>query len=64
MRQRSDLIIIKDFSSRGDLLQFLNELDKKYNLSQIIISIVPKSLGGYELFYKDYTLEKPEDRLL
>lgn len=64
MRQRSDLIIVKDFSSREDLLQFLNELDKKYNLNQIIISIVPKSLGGYELFYKDYTLEKPEDRLL
>ena len=64
MRQRSDLIIVKDFSSREDLLQFLNELDKKYNLNQIIISIVTKSLGGYELFYKDYTLEKPEDRLL
>jgi len=64
MRQRSNLIIAKDFYSREDLLQFLNELDKKYNLNQIIISIVPKSLGGYELFYKDYTLEKPEDRLL
>lgn len=62
--QRSDLIVIKDFSSRTDLLKFLNELDKKYNLAQIIISIIKDGFGRYELCYKDLQLEKPEDRLL
>ena len=62
--KRSDLIVVKDFSSRGDLLQFLNELDKEYNLNQIIISIVKDTFDRYEVYYKDYSLEKPEDRLL
>lgn len=64
MRQRSDLITYKEFNSREDLLKFLNELDKKYNLTQIIISINKDTFGRYEIFYKDYSLEKPEDRLL
>ena len=64
MRQRSDLITVKDFSSREDLLQFLNELDKKYNLNQIIISISKDTFGRYEIFYKDYSLETLEDRLV
>jgi len=62
--KRSDLITVKDFSSRGDLLQFLNELDKKYNLNQIIISIAKDTFGRYEVFYKDYSLAKDSDRLL
>ena len=64
MSQRSDLITVKEFNSREDLLKFLNELDKKYNLNQIIISIAKDTFGRYEVFYKDYSLEKPEDRLL
>ena len=36
--KRSDLITVKEFNSREDLLKFLNELDKKYNLNQIIIN--------------------------
>ena len=62
--KRSDLITVKDFSSRGDLLQFLNELDKKYNLNQIIISIAKDTFSKYEVFYKDYSLAKDSDRLL
>ena len=64
MRQRSDLITYKEFDSREDLLKFLNELDKKYNLTQIVISIIKDGFGRYEVYYKDYSLEKPEDRLL
>jgi len=64
MRQRSDLITYKEFNSREDLLKFLNELDKKYNLSQVIISIVKDSFDRYEVYYKDYSLATPEDRLL
>ena len=64
MRQRSNLITYKEFNSREDLLKFLNELDKKYNLTQIIVSINKDTFGRYEIFYKDYSLEKPEDRLL
>ena len=64
MRQRSDLIVAKQFDTESSLLTFLNELDKKYNLTQIIIAIVPMNWGKYQLFYKDYTFEKPEDRLL
>ena len=64
MRKRTDLIIVKEFNSREDLLKFLNELDKKYNLNQIIISIVKDTFDRYEVYYKDYSLEKPEDRLL
>ena len=62
--KRSDLITVKEFNSREDLLKFFNELDKKYNLNQIIISIDKDTFGRYEVFYKDYSLEKPEDRLL
>lgn len=62
--KRSDLITVKEFNSREDLLKFLNELDKKYNLDHIIISINKDTFGRYEVFYKDYSLEKPEDRLL
>jgi len=64
MRKRSDLITVKEFNSRSNLLEFLNELDKKYNLNQIIISIVKDTFDRYEVYYKDYSLEKPEDRLL
>lgn len=62
--KRSDLIIVKEFNSRSSLLEFLNELDKKYNLNQIIISIVKDTFDRYEVYYKDYSLEKPEDRLV
>jgi hypothetical protein len=62
--KRSDLITVKEFNSREDLLNFLNELDKKYNLTQIIISIVKDTFGRYEVFYTDYSLETPEDRLI
>ena len=62
--KRSDLITVKEFNSREDLLKFFNELDKKYNLNQIIISIDKDTFGRYEVFYKDYSLEKPEDRLI
>jgi hypothetical protein len=64
MRQRSDLIVVKQFNSQDKLLKFLNELDKKYNLSQIIISIVKDTFDRYEVFYKDYSLETEADRLL
>jgi len=64
MRKRTDLIVVKEFNSRSSLLEFLNELDKKYNLNQIIISIVKDTFDRYEVYYKDYSLEKPEDRLL
>lgn len=64
MRKRTDLITVKEFNSRSSLLEFLNELDKKYNLNQIIISIVKDTFDRYEVYYKDYSLEKPEDRLL
>ena len=62
--KRSDLITVKEFNSQPSLLEFLNELDKKYNLNQIIISIVKDTFDRYEVYYKDYSLEKPEDRLL
>lgn len=64
MRQRSNLITVKEFNSQLNLLEFLNNMDKKYNLSQVIISIVKDSFDRYEVYYKDYSLEKPEDRLL
>ena len=64
MIQRSNLIVVKDFSSREDLLQFLNKLDKEYNLDHIIISICKDTFDRYEVFYKDYSLETPEDRLI
>ena len=64
MRQRSNLITVKEFNSQLNLLEFLNNIDKKYNLSQVIISIVKDSFDRYEVYYKDYSLEKPEDRLL
>ena len=64
MRQRSDLIVVKDFTSRTDLLKFLNELDHQYNLSKVIISIVKDSFDRYEVFYKDYSLETEADRAI
>ena len=63
MRQKSDLIVVKEFSSRDELLKFLNKLDKEYNLDHIIISISKDTFGRYEVFYRDYSLETPEDRL-
>jgi len=58
------MISVKDCNSQDELLKFLNELDKKYNLSQIIISIVKDSFNKYEVYYKDYTKETEADRLL
>ena len=63
MRQRSDLIVVKEFNSQDELLKFLNELDKEYNLSQIIVSIIKDGFGRYEVYYKDYTKETEADRL-
>lgn len=63
MRQRSDMISVKNCNSKDELLKFLNELDKKYNLTQIIISIVKDTFDRYEVFYKDYSLETEADRL-
>ncbi len=63
MRQRSDMISVNNCSSQDDLLKFLNELDKEYNLAQIIISIIKDGFGRYEVYYKDYTKETAEDRL-
>ena len=62
--KKSDLVVCKTFETRDDLLKFLNELDKKYNLSQIIIQIIKTSSWTYELFYIDYSLETEQDRLL
>ena len=64
MRQRSDLITVKEFNSQLNLLEFLNNMDKKYNLSQVIISIVKDGFGRYEVYYKDYTKATEADRLL
>lgn len=64
MIQRSDLVSVKNCNSQDELLKFLNELDKTYNLSQIIISIIKDGFGRYEVYYIDYTKETPEDRLL
>lgn len=64
MRQRSDMISIKNCNSQDELLKFLNELDKKFNLAQIVISIVKDGFGRYEVYYKDYTKETEVDRLL
>ncbi len=59
----NNLIVAKQFDTESSLLTFLNELDKKYNLTQIIISIIPMNWGKYQLFYKDYTKETAEDIL-
>lgn len=64
MRQRSDMISVNNFNSQDELLKFLNELDKKYNLAQIIVSIIKDGFGRYEVYYKDYTKETEADRLL
>ena len=64
MRQRSDMISVKNCNSQDELLKFLNALDKEYNLAQIIVSIIKDGFGRYEVYYKDYSLGKPEDRLL
>ena len=61
MRQRTNLIVAKNFTSRTDLLKFLNELDHQYNLSKVIISIIKDSFDRYEVFYKDYSLETEAD---
>ena len=63
MRQRSDMIAVKNCNSQDELLKFLNELDKKFNLAQIVISIVKDGFGRYEVYYKDYTKETEADRL-
>ena len=64
MRQRSDMISVKNCNSQDELLKFLNKLDKEYNLAQIVISIVKDGFGRYEVYYKDYTKETEADRLL
>lgn len=64
MRQRSDMISVKNCNSQDELLKFLNELDKEYNLAQIIVSIIKDGFGRYEVYYKDYTKETEADRLL
>ena len=58
------MISVKNCNSQDELLKFLNELDKKYNLNQIIISIIKDTFDRYEVFYKDYSLAKDSDRLL
>ena len=58
------MISVKNCNSQDELLKFLNELDKKYNLAQIVISIVKDAFGQYEVYYKDYTKETDADRLL
>ena len=64
MRQRSDMISVKNCNSQDELLKFLNELDKKYSLADIVISIVKDGFERYEVYYKDYTKETAEDRLI
>ena len=64
MRQRSDMISVKNCNSQDELLKFLNELDKKYSLADIVISIVKDGFERYEVYYKDYTKETAADRLL
>lgn len=62
--KRSDMISVKNCNSQDELLIFLNELDKEYNLAQIIVSIIKDSLHAkYEVYYKDYTKETEADRL-
>lgn len=63
MKKRTQLITCKEFYSRKDLLDFLWELEQKYRLDVIVISIVKTTLG-YELFYRDLSKETREDRLL
>lgn len=58
------MISVKNCNSQDELLKFLNELDKEYNLAQIVISIVKDGFGRYEVYYKDYTKETEADRLL
>ena len=58
------MISVNNCNSQDELLKFLNELDKKYNLAQIVISIVKDGFGRYEVYYKDYTKETEADRLL
>lgn len=64
MIQRSDMISVKNCNSQDELLKFLNELDKKYSLADIVISIVKDGFERYEVYYKDYTKETAEDRLI
>ena len=64
MIQRNDMISVKNCNSQDELLKFLNELDKKYNLAQIIVSVIKDGFGRYEVYYKDYTKETEADRLL
>ena len=64
MRRRTRLITYKECSSREELLDFLWELEQKYNLKQVVISIVKTSSWSYEVFYQDYSKETEEDRLL
>jgi hypothetical protein len=58
------MISVKNCNSQDELLKFLNELDKKYSLADIVISIVKDGFERYEVYYKDYTKETAEDRLI
>lgn len=58
------MISVKNCNSQDELLKFLNELDKKYSLADIVISIVKDGFERYEVYYKDYTKETTEDRLI
>lgn len=64
MKRRTQLITCKECSSRDELLDFLWELEQKYNLKQVVISIIKTSSWSYEVFYIDYSKETKEDRLL
>jgi len=58
------MISVENCNSQEELLKFLNELDKEYNLPQIIISVIKDGFGRYEVYYKDYTKETAADRLI
>ena len=64
MKRRTQLITCKECSSRDELLDFLWELEQKYNLKQVVISIIKTSSWSYEIFYIDYSKETKEDSLL
>ena len=64
MRKRTQLITCKECESREELLDFLWELEQKYNLKQVVISIIKTAAWTYEVFYQDYEKETKEDRLL
>ena len=63
MHKRTNLITCKECKDREELIQFLYEFGEKWNLKNVLISIV-KSIIGYEVFYIDYSKETEQDRLL